>query len=196
MSIDDFLTVEGFKQKMATKVHNSIKEKLEAASIEELMNASNIFQRGLGKRRVIQIFKKYPTILVTNETDDEKMQKIIRLEGFKNKTAEMFVPFIDNFKEFMKTIHLEHKLEVQDKKEKNTSHPLYEKKIVMTGFRDKELSSILEEIGAELSNSVSNKTYLVVVKDIDDDTGKADKARKLNIPMIEVKNFKEKFHFS
>jgi NAD-dependent DNA ligase len=196
MSIDDFITVEGFKQKMATKVHNSIKEKLEAASIEELMNASNIFQRGLGKRRVIQIFKKYPTILVTNETDDEKMQKIIRLEGFKNKTAEMFVPFIDNFKEFMKTIHLEHKLEVQYKKEKNTSHPLYEKKIVMTGFRDKELSSILEEIGAELSSSVSNKTYLVVVKDIDDDTGKADKARKLNIPMIEVKNFKEKFHFS
>ena len=63
----------------------------------------------------------------------------------------------------------------------------------MTGFRDKELSGILEEVGAELSSSVSKKTYMVVVKDIDDDTGKAEKARKLNIPMIEVDDFKKKF---
>ena len=65
----------------------------------------------------------------------------------------------------------------------------------MTGFRDKQLSSILEEIGAELSSSVSKKTFVVVVKDIDDDTGKADKARKLNIPMMAVGDFKEKYQF-
>jgi len=72
---------------------------------------------------------------------------------------------------------------------------LYEKKIVMTGFRDKELSTILEEVGAELSGSVSKKTFIVVVKDIDDDTGKADKARKLNVPMMELDDFKQKYQF-
>ena len=108
------------------------------------------------------------------------------------KTAQMFVPYIDNFKQFIESINLQSKLKVK-KTKKETSHPLFEKKIVMTGFRDKELSGILEEVGAELSSSVSKKTYMVVVKDIDDDTGKAEKARKLNIPMIEVGDFKKKF---
>ena len=44
---------------MATKIHNSIKEKLESASVEEPMSASNIFQRGLGRKRII-IILKYP----------------------------------------------------------------------------------------------------------------------------------------
>ena len=193
MSIEDFLSVEGFKQKMATKIHTSIHERLKNATIEELMSASNIFQRGLGKKRIIQILKKYPDILVSDESDYEKINKILRLEGFKTKTAQMFVPYIDNFKEFMILINLEHKLQVQHQSNKNTSHLLYEKKIVMTGFRDKELTTILEDVGAELSSSVSKKTYLVIVKDIDDDTGKADKARKLNIPMIEVEDFKQKY---
>ena len=30
---------------------------------------------------------------------------------------------------------------------------------------------------------------------MDDDTGKADKARKLNIPMMAVDDFKEKYQF-
>ena len=193
MSIEDFLTVDGFKEKMATKIYNSIHERLELSTIDELMTASNIFQRGLGKKRIIQILKKYPDILVSKDSSEEKLNKILKLEGFKTKTAQMFVPYIDNFKEFLASINLEHKLQIQEKAKKNKSHPLYEKKIVMTGFRDKELSAILEEVGAELSSSVSKKTFVVVVKDIDDDTGKADKARKLNVPMMEVDDFKQKY---
>jgi NAD-dependent DNA ligase len=65
----------------------------------------------------------------------------------------------------------------------------------MTGFRDKELTAILEEVGVELSGSVSKNTFMVVVKDIDDDTGKADKARKMKVPMMNVVSFKEKYNF-
>jgi hypothetical protein len=36
---------------------------------------------------------------------------------------------------------------------------------------------------------------MVVVKDIDDDTGKADKARKMKVPMMNVVSFKEKYNF-
>ena len=195
MTMENFLMVEGFKQKMANKVHNSIHEKLGSSSIEDLMVASNIFQRGLGKRRVIQILKRYPDILISKESNEEKMEKIIGLEGFKTKTAQMFVPYIDNFKDFLKSIDLEHKLNVQKQSKKDQSHPLYEKKIVMTGFRDKELTAILEEVGVELSGSVSKNTFMVVVKDIDDDTGKADKARKMKVPMMNVVSFKEKYNF-
>ena len=130
---------------------------------------------------------------MSNESVDEKMTKVMSLDGFKTKTAQMFVPYIDNFKQFIDSINLQSKLKVKKTKIVKSNHPLFEKKIVMTGFRDKELSSVLEEVGAELSSSVSKRTYMVVVKDIDDDTGKAEKARKLNIPMIEVNDFKKKF---
>ena len=43
--------------------------------------------------------KKYPDILVSEESDEELMEKVMRLDGFKKKTAQMFVPYIDNFKE-------------------------------------------------------------------------------------------------
>ena len=55
------------------------------------------------------------------------------------------------------------------------------KKIVLTGFRDKNLLDRLKKIGAEPSGSVTKNTFAVIVKDKDEDTGKADQARKLGI---------------
>ena len=79
------------------------------------------------------------------------------------------------------------------KKQIDKSHALYNKKIVITGFRDKDLQKNLENLGAKLGSSVSKKTFLVIVKDEDDDTGKADKARALNIPLVTVDKFKTKY---
>ena len=42
MSIEDFKTVEGFKDKMSTKVYNSIRESLKTVKLAKLMNASKI----------------------------------------------------------------------------------------------------------------------------------------------------------
>ena len=75
----------------------------------------------------------------------------------------------------------------------NKSHPLYNKKIVITGFRDKDLQQKLENIGVKLGTSVSKKTFVVLVKDLDDDTGKADKARKLGITLQTPESFKTKY---
>ena len=61
----------------------------------------------------------------------------------------------------------------------------------MTGFRDKELIQKLKDIGAENSASVSKNTFVVLVKiDKDEDTSKAEEARKLDIPIMTlVKEF-------
>ena len=64
----------------------------------------------------------------------------------------------------------------------------------MTGFRDKELVAKLKEVGAENSAAVTKNTFAVIVKDdIDEDTGKADAARKLNIPIITKDDFIKKY---
>ena len=47
MTVDDFLKVEGFKQKLANKIYESIQNKLKEAPLITLMASSNIFGRGI-----------------------------------------------------------------------------------------------------------------------------------------------------
>ena len=82
-----------------------------------------------------------------------------------------------------------------DKKEK---HILFGKKIVFTGFRDKTTMEIITKLGGELANTVSKKTFIVIVKDNEsknEDTGKIDEAKKLNIPILTLEELKEKYLF-
>ena len=108
------------------------------------------------------------------------------------KTAEAFVEKIPYFINFMKEAGLEKKLDFE-KKEINLSHPLFDKSIVMTGFRDTALQEALKNIGAKIGASVSSKTFVVLVKNKDEDTGKANEARKLGIPLMTPQEFTEKY---
>lgn len=193
MTVDDFLSVEGFKEKMANKVHGAIQDMLNRVKLEDLMGASNIFGRGLGTKRIKIIMENYPDILTSNKTSNKKIEMISQLDGFKEKTAEMFVPYIPEFMQFIKTIQLESKLQQTKKTQYDKSHPLYQKKLVITGFRDKEFQKKLEALGAKFGSSVSKKTFAVIVSSLDDDTGKADKARSLNVPLVTKQQFNEQY---
>ena len=184
MTVDDFLTIPGFKTKMATKISNGIKEKLDNTSLPELMVATNIFGRGIGKSRSKTIMENYPNILTSEETDEEKVKMIVKLDGFSEKTAQLFVPYIDTFMTFIQETNLMYKLEVKEKAPTDTSHPLYNKKIVMTGFRDKQLENAIVEVGGIISNSVSKNTFMLLVDNLNSDSGKAEKARNYKIKMM------------
>ena len=200
MKEEDFLKVDGFKKKMAEKVHKSIHEKIDKVSLVKLMAVSNIFGRGFGERRIEPILEKYPNVLTSNETNEEKIQHIKQIKGMEQKTAERFVNNIEKFIEFIKVAQLENKMNTAienaavEKSQKDTSHPLYDKIIIITGFRDKNLSDKLKTIGAKESSSVSKNTFAVVVKSKDEDTGKAEAARQKNIPIYTLDEFVEKFN--
>ena len=67
------------------------------------------------------------------------------------------------------------------------SHPLYDKKIVITGFRDKNLQKQIEKIGGKMTSSVSKKTSFIVVGE--KPGSKKEKAQKLDVPIIESASF-------
>uniref|UniRef100_A0A6C0AXS7 DNA polymerase beta n=1 Tax=viral metagenome TaxID=1070528 RepID=A0A6C0AXS7_9ZZZZ len=199
MNKKDFLKVEGFKEKLASKIFNGIKEKVDGASLVELMAASNIFGRGFGERRFQTILKIYPDILISNISDKEKINMLIKIDGLANKTAQNFVEKIPNFIEFMNDAGLEGTLynvssNISTKEtEFNEENPLWEKKIVMTGFRDKELMEKIKSVGGEIAASVSKNTFLVLVKDKDVDTSKVDEAKKLGLPIMTPNEFTNKY---
>lgn len=194
MKIEDFLKVDGFKEKTATKLFNGIREKINSASLVTLMSASNIFGRGFSEKKLELIMSSYPNVLVSKETITQKVTKIASIKGMAEKSAELFVEKISNFIHFIQEAGLEEKLS-QNVTEKHfdESHPLFGKTIVLTGFRDATLQNQLKEIGAKVGSSVSKSTFIVLVKDKDDDTGKAAEARKLEIPLMTPDEFKEKY---
>jgi NAD-dependent DNA ligase len=192
MSIADFLKVEGFKEKMASKLYTGIQEKVEAASLVSIMAASNIFGRGFNNKKMELILQEIPDILISSKTVGQKIIAVTNIKGMADKTATTFVSKIEEFKEFLKDCGLENKLQLTKSEIEdvvNIESPLYKKTVVLTGTRDKEVLNILKKNGAIQGLSVSKNTFMVVAKSADDDTGKAEEARKLGIPIVSVDQF-------
>ena len=113
------------------------------------------------------------------------------------KTSEAFVEKIPEFIHFIKEADLTYKLQnmtsVKDNKALDTSHLLFGKTIVMTGFRDADLTEVLKNVGAKLGSSVSKNTFVLLIKDLSEDTGKALDAKKNGVPLITPEQFKLKY---
>ncbi len=194
MTEKDFYNVFGEKSKTAPKLYNGIQSKIESASLITIMASSNIFGRGFSEKRLELIMNELPDILISNETDYVKINNVSNIKGMANKTAEAFVSKIDDFKYFLEECGLEDKLyETNNKKQPVQSTELTGKTIVLTGTRDKNILEYLKNVGAIQGSSVNKNTYMLIAKSTDDDTGKAEDARKLRIPIMSVSEFVQKY---
>jgi NAD-dependent DNA ligase len=192
MSKADFLKVDGFKEKLATKIYEGIRAGVDKAPLIVLMADSNIFGRGLGERKIGPILEAYPDILVSPLTPAEKIKRVTEIKGMAKKSAEAFVEKIPAFLTFIKEAGLESKLGQATEAAAvavDTAHPLYKKSVVMTGIRDDAVKDALKTVGATLGSSVSKNTAVVVAKSKDEDTGKAAEAKKLGIPIMTPTEF-------
>ena len=205
MSKEDFKKVEGFKDKMIEKVYNSIHTKVTNASLLNIMVASNMLGRGLGERKMKPIMETYPTILTSNENNEIKIQMLQEVNGIGRENAKSFVSNIQRFLEFLRECNLESKLTVNILKEeevkskeksnedKKENHTLYDKHVVMTKIRDKEIIEKLKEEGGFLDDNVNKNTFVLIVKDVDDDSNKIKKAKELGVRIMVPCQFKEEF---
>jgi DNA ligase (NAD+) len=191
MTKADFLTIEGFKEKMATKLYDGIRSKVEQASLLTLMSASNIFGRGFSDKKIELILNEFgSTILTSDESPEKKIESLETLKGMSTKTAESFVENIPEFMEFLESCGLEHKLtQVQKQKTPDKTHALFGKSVVLSGTRDKEIEKRLKEVGTLLGSSVSKNTFAVITPDPESDTGKVAKAKELNVPVLTPEEF-------
>jgi len=196
MNKEQLLSVDGFKEKMAAKVYDGIKEKIEKASLSKLMAVSNMFGRGFSDKKVELILEEYPDVLTSHESEEQKIAKLKAVKGMALKTAEPFVKNIPVFLGFLQDCELTGKLTSSSSKPKATideSHVLFKKNIVMSGSRDKELEKKLKDLGASLGSSVNSKTFAVITPDVDSTTGKVATARELKIQIFTSEDFTNKF---
>lgn len=193
LSQADYLNIDGFKEKTATKLYEGIKQKVADAPLDLIMAVSNKFGRGNGRRKMKLIMTQYPNVLDENERNLEKLQAI---HGLEKKSAQAFLDHIEEFITFIKECDLEYKLSEVPKlveKKYDENHQLFGKSILMTGFRDKELETKIIDLGGKISSSVSKNTFAVLVKNLEEASGKVDKAKELGVDVLTRDEFIEKY---
>ena len=190
----------GFKS-LAQKFVQNIQNKLEQASLVTIMNASNKLGRGISGKILEVIMTNEPSILrATGESDQEKYEKLMKIKGIGEVNAKTFVKNIPQFLSFLQKCGLDSKLtskaksksgessEIQE--QKDSSHPLYNKKIVMTKVRDTEIIEYLKKVGGHLQDNVNSETFVLIVKSKDDKSNKTEAALKKGIPIMTPEEFK------
>jgi NAD-dependent DNA ligase len=204
MSKKDFEVVDGFKEKMIEKVYTSLHDKIENASLLEIMAASNKFGRGIGERKIRPILEAFPDILTRNENNEQKITMLKSIKGIGKENAKAFVDHIVDFMTFLKDCGLESKLNGDKKpiseKLENTlipevdkKHPLYQKHIVMTKVRDKTIIDELQKVGGVLDDSIGKNTFALVVKTKEDVSNKTKYAAEHGIPIMTPAEFIAKY---
>ena len=203
--------IEGFGKKLVDKLYNSIEDGLVDKKLEEIMAASQIFGRGIGVRKFKLIINDYPNILeIYKEHGSAHTKELINnIMGFDTKTTNKivdsmgeFVVYLDKFlklkpnllKNQTKLSKLTKSAESAEssksvKLSKFNLEKFKNKKIVFTGFRDKEIEDELENIGSKISSSVSKNTDFVVAADPTEKSSKIVKATELNVKIMSKKEF-------
>lgn len=199
MTYDDILNIDGFKDKTANKIFNSLKDVtkdgFKSTSLAKLMGLSGIFGRGFGERKVNEVLKKHPDILLQNITEDEYVNLIKQVPGFSNKTATQFSEGIDKFKLFAEELGINIIRNNSVSADVNTvaNGILSGKSIVFTGGKDSNIQNLIESHGGIIGSNVSSKVFAVVTKDKSKVSTKIVKAKSLNIPVYSFEEFTTKY---
>jgi DNA ligase (NAD+) len=196
---DDLLALDLFKDKRASNVLDAI-EKSKNIPLEKLLFALGI--RHIGEETAIDLAhyiaseRKTEAITISEliqigtALTVEDLQEI---EGFGEKVAKAVADYMHNPKnqEFLEKLE---KVGVQIKREAATiEQKLTGKHFVVTGTLEsmsrEEAKNVIREYGGKVQGAVSGKTDYVL--EGENPGSKADKAKKLGIPRISEKEFKE-----
>ena len=196
MTISDLMEVEGFKEKMATKIYNSIQKQIIKSSLASIAAASNIFGRGFGEKRIELILKELPNIITEDSSNQEKINKLKVIDGLGAKTSAQFVEKISEFKKFINEAKLQDKLSKKEspKKSPKKELPLSNKIVLLSDVKGKKkVTEKIEELGGEVVTNISKNINLLIVGSLDDETSKMKKAKEYNIEIISIEEFNKKY---
>ena len=121
-----------------------------------------------------------------------------KVDGIANKTSTTFVNHIPDFIKFLSEANLLSKLNLNTEKKPITieKHELNDTKIVTTGFRfDKQMIEKLNKFNIKIQDTINKQTSLLIVKDIDEESGKINTAKEKNIKIMTRDEFLSKYKF-
>ena len=190
--IDDLYKLKDHKKELA-KLDGFGKQKVERflSTIESsrtgftdwmLLGAIGI--EGSSQKTFKSIMNLYTIDDLMDMVDHEDYDLLTLVPGIGEKKAKKILKSLKHSKELL------HNLLKYVEVEHETSHRnLF--KVCFTKIRDKELEDFIEEKGGEVTDNVTNSTDFVIVPNLYVSSSKIEKAKKNNIPIIEIDKAKE-----
>ena len=178
ISLDDINKIQGFKDKSALKLYESLKN-IANSKCEKLLIASNVFGRGLGEKKLKLISDKYPFIgYDKTKSLNLTVDDLVTVNGIAVTTAQQFVKGIEKYFEFCQEVGIECKKQTKEViQHQDSKFDIFKgKKIVFTGFRDKEYENIIINSGGIITTSLSKSTNYLIVKEYNESSVKIKKA--------------------
>lgn len=191
---NDLLMIDGFKEKSATNIINSLAT-IKNKKCLELMTASNLFGRGLGEKKLQLIIDKFPYICNNQKKALElTVNDLIEINGMGNITASSFISNLKEFYKFYNLLNIDNNDNYNDNEIKKDISEINKKKYnnniyVFSGIRDKNLEKLITDSGGKIASIVSMKTTALIVKNYDEETVKVKNAKLNNIPIILYNEF-------
>lgn len=182
---DDTFIMDGIGKRSSFNINNGLKSKLHNVDLAILMYASGLFDGSIGSTKIQWVIDKFGDIIFNPITKKD----VLTIHGFADKTAKVFIDSLNKFKIWYESNKTFIKYNI---KQKNIGNKLSGRIFVFTGFRDKELEKEIENEGGIIGASVTSKTTDLIVKSLNDTSSKLEKAKKLNIKIIDKENFKIK----
>jgi NAD-dependent DNA ligase len=184
---NDLKSVEGIEDKLAKKIFISMTETIQKTSLAKLLSLSNIFDRGVGEKKLDLLFDKIPDWYFNKDLEEN----IANIKGFTKTSAKQIVNKMEKIQTFLKDTKLEYKLNTNrtfQKKQQSirkdiSMNQLEGKMFVFTGIRDKKLEETIMSKGGKISSTITKNTFKLIVKSLDDSSVKMKKALEFNIPI-------------
>lgn len=188
LKLADIRGVEGFAVVSAQRVYDSLQAVKQKGACVDLMSASNIFGRGLGKKKIEAITEAIPKIL---KKQMPTVSEVAAVSGIGAKTASAFCEKLPAFFKMLDDAGIRacSSSPVAASVVVKNTMAFKDAVIVFTGFRNAEWERIIKAAGGKVSTTVSKSTTLVVAADVNEKSGKLDRARELEIRIISKQTF-------
>ena len=183
----DVLSIRGWREQSINNLLNEAKRIKSTLPFAQIAHASGMFG-GLGQKTIQMIVDK---VDMNDELDLIKLKSIEELceiEGVQETTAQQFNEGLRKFyeSELSNIITFSY---IQSPV-LSTSGTMAGQIVCFTGFRSAELKSQIEQEGGQVVDSVTKKTTLLLVKDLNEESSKTKKAKELGIPIMDKDSFK------
>jgi len=188
---DRLAQIERIGPVLANQIYQEIQTKINGVSLARIMGACGVFP-GIGERRFTSIIQAYPNFLsMARESPQVLVERIQQVKGFKKLAAEIairmstFADWLDQHPMIrVGTPNAPRTLLTIVGQAPQIAQTLTGMTIVFSGFRDKELEGAIEARGGRVTTSVSRNTSMLIMKDVNDRKGKANKALAKGIPLV------------
>ncbi|MBF0297635.1 MAG: NAD-dependent DNA ligase LigA [Oligoflexia bacterium] len=192
LKVEDFLSLDKIKDKLANKLYSSI-QKTTRVELITFLSALGISGGAVNKCEKV-VKNGYNTLEKVMNIEISELEK---LNSFAQKSAEDFVTSLKSKKQIITDLLkkgfevLPYKNNYNGKNNSNTENDLIKnKKFCITGALSEKRSIIegkIKELGGVIQDSVSKNTDFLVTNEVDGNSSKFKKAKELNIEIINEK---------